>query len=75
MSKVSADAVHELHAHYEIYEYMLDYLSRDKGLLEKIVGGMGYSIHPSEVKNGFSEGFPKGVARRTARRKNHSSSS
>ena len=23
----SADAVHELHAHYEIYEYMLDYLS------------------------------------------------
>ena len=24
---------------------------------------MGYSIHPSEVKNGFSEGCPKGEAR------------
>ena len=31
--------------------------------------GMEYSIHPSEVKNGFSEGCPKGVARGTARGK------
>ena len=28
--------------------------------------GVGYSIHPSEVKNSFSEGFPKGEARGTA---------